>query len=153
MKKQKVGGVLAIIGASVSCLPVLFFLVFGSLIVGLERLESAIDEEDSPESEIVRGVNEDGVELTSDETFELGAVLMLRAFGSLICCTITLTFGILALRTKRPLITGLVVIGCAILGTILVWPYTIVLIMSILGGILLCFVKPKTNELCDVPVS
>lgn len=153
---RKTGGILAIVGASLSMFPLLFGFFFGALIIGGAMIQEDLDIEasdaETEDKRFITAVDEDGVELTSEEMVQSGTFLMAQFVGSLFCCLLVLVFGIVALGTRRPLLWGLVIIGCAVLGLILARLFAIVLVISILGGILLCFAKPKIDEFSDEPV-
>lgn len=154
---QKAGGILTIIGASISLFPLLIGFFLGALIVGGSILQEDLDidasDTGSEGTRFITGVDEDGIEMTSEEMVKSGTLWMAQIVGSLFGCILALVLGIVALGTRRPLLWGLVIIGCGVLSLVLARLYAIVMVLSILGGILLCFVKSKTNKLSDEPVS
>lgn len=133
---KKAGGILTIIGASVSFVPILLFLGIGALL----ELDIVVEEEGT-ENRVI----EISDEATGEEIEEGGMLLIGLALGALFFCAITLGLGIFAFMTKKPLLVGLSIIVCSLIGLGLGNFFASALVLSILGGIFVCLDKPTVT--------
>jgi len=129
---KKAGGILTIIGACLSFFPILIFLGIGALL----EIE-IVDEEEGTATSVIEAY---------DEEIEVGGTLLIgMALGALFFCAVTLGLGIFAFITKKPILVGLIIIICSIIGLVLGNFFALSLILSILGGIFVCLEKPTTT--------
>ena len=128
----KAGGILTIIGACLSFFPILIFLGIGALL----EIE-IVDEEEGTATSAIEAYDEE----TGEEVEVGGTLLIGMALGALFFCAVTLGLGIFAFMTKKPILVGLIIIICSIIGLVLGNFFALSLVLSILGGIFVCLEK------------